>query len=137
MSYSILEPIPGWLDNDPSRYVHCTMQYQPTDPYLVTVDFGSDNIWLIGRDLLFDGLHGRTGEGDIVVWPTTRSFSRFMQVSNHVVFRLQPPQEPPQEITYHRGPLERFLHRTERVVPRGKEHRHIDLDALVSYLAKR
>lgn len=108
-----------------------SLRYEPSDPYALRVAFtvvGSDDTvdWIIGRDLLADGLKGPAGEGDIRVWPADEDDL------GDVYILLSPPagtallKAPAQEI-------KTFLQETEAVVPRGAEPRHFDLDALLAH----
>ncbi|MCZ0985261.1 SsgA family sporulation/cell division regulator [Streptomyces diastatochromogenes] len=108
-----------------------SLRYEPSDPYALRVAFtvvGSDDTvdWIIGRDLLDDGLKGPAGEGDIRVWPAEE------YDLGDVYILLSPPagtallKAPAQEI-------KAFLQETEAVVPRGAELRHVDLDALLAH----
>src|ERR671920_481267 len=50
-----------------------TLRYQPSDPYAVEATFraGDEAIsWVLGRDLLGEGLARVSGEGDVGVGPT-------------------------------------------------------------------
>lgn len=108
------------------------LRYESDDPYAVRVAFcpgGSNDTveWIIGRDLLADGLKGPCGEGDVRLWPDNE------HGFNDLYILLDPPegfalvQAPAPEIS-------RFLQRTESVVPTGTEPRHLDLDAVVVHL---
>ncbi|SOD89505.1 SsgA family sporulation/cell division regulator [Streptomyces sp. Ag109_G2-15] len=108
-----------------------SLRYEPSDPYALRAAFtvaGSDETvdWIIGRDLLADGLKGPAGEGDIRVWPADE------HDLGDVYILLSPPagtallKAPAQEI-------KAFLQETEAVVPRGAELRHFDLDALLAH----
>ncbi|MGW8879342.1 SsgA family sporulation/cell division regulator [Streptomyces mirabilis] len=108
------------------------LRYEPSDPYAVRATFavvGSDETveWIIGRDLLADGLEGPAGEGDIRVWPAEER-----DVSDLYIL-LNPPdgtallKAPAREI-------KTFLQETEAVVPRGPEPGRIDSDALLAHL---
>jgi hypothetical protein len=108
------------------------LQYEPSDPYAVRAAFtvvGSDETveWIIGRDLLADGLEGLAGEGDIRVWPA----------EEHDVCDLHVLFNPPSGTALLKAPaheIKAFLQETEAVVPRGAEPGHIDLDALLAHL---
>ncbi|WP_369251220.1 SsgA family sporulation/cell division regulator [Streptomyces sp. R41] len=108
------------------------LQYEPSDPYAVRAAFGvvgSDETveWIIGRDLLADGLEGPAGEGDVRVWPAEEQ-----DVSDFYIL-LNPPdgtalfKAPAREI-------KKFLQETEALVPKGVEPGRIDLDALLAHL---
>lgn len=49
-----------------------SLRYEPTDPYVVRAAFFTDTEelaeWVLGRDLLADGLRGSAGSGDIRIW---------------------------------------------------------------------
>ncbi|MBB3044341.1 SsgA family sporulation/cell division regulator [Nocardioides sp. LMS-CY] len=105
------------------------LAYEPTDPWAVEVTFGwpSGTVrWLIGRDLLLQGLTDPAGEGDVLVSPSIDDCGRAA-----VVLELSSPhgrlvtQLPTRE-------LGTFLIRTLAVVPQGREE--IDLDLLVETL---
>ncbi|MEU2165057.1 SsgA family sporulation/cell division regulator [Streptomyces chengbuensis] len=108
------------------------LRYESSDPYAVRVAFTADDSdeaveWIIGRDLLIDGLEGPVGEGDVRIWPAGE------RDRGAVYIVLKPPdgaallEATAQDI---RG----FLHETEALVPRGSESDHIDSDALLRHL---
>ncbi|MFF7601570.1 SsgA family sporulation/cell division regulator [Streptomyces mirabilis] len=106
--------------------------YELSDPYAVRVAFTVDESdeaveWIIGRDLLIDGLRGPVGEGDVRIWPAGE------RDRGAVYIVLKPPdglallEVPAQDI-------KRFLQETETLVPRGSESERIDSDALLRHL---
>ncbi|MEV4453475.1 MULTISPECIES: SsgA family sporulation/cell division regulator [Streptomyces] len=108
------------------------LRYELSDPYAVRVAFTVDDSdeaveWIIGRDLLIDGLKGPVGEGDVRIWPAGECDR------GAVYIVLKPPsamallEVPAQDI---KG----FLQETETLVPRGSESEHIDSDALLRHL---
>ncbi|WP_328513228.1 SsgA family sporulation/cell division regulator [Streptomyces mirabilis] len=125
-------PVQLVVSHEMSFSASVTLQYEPSDPYAVRAAFtvvGSDGTveWIIGRDLLADGLEGPVGEGDIRVWPAEER-----DVSDLYIL-LNPPagtallKAPAQEI-------KAFLQEAEAVVPRGAEPGRIDLDVLLAHL---
>ncbi|MEU6770841.1 SsgA family sporulation/cell division regulator [Streptomyces sp. NPDC046759] len=108
------------------------LRYEPSDPYVVhaafTTDVDSDEPveWIIGRDVLIDGLEGPAGEGDVRIWPTGEEGCRDLYIL------LNPPsgtallKAPAQE-------FKAFLQETEAVVPRGAELGHSDFDRLLAH----
>ncbi|WP_425579008.1 SsgA family sporulation/cell division regulator [Streptomyces echinatus] len=48
------------------------LRYEPADPYVVRATFFSHSDepveWILGRDLLADGLEGCAGHGDVRIW---------------------------------------------------------------------
>jgi len=103
--------------------------YDPADPWAVEVSFGkaTETVrWLIGRDLLLEGLTDPAGEGDVQLSPSIDEYGRAA-----VVLELCSPhgrlvaQLPTRD-------LGSFLAHTLAVVPEGSES--IDLDRLVEAL---
>ncbi|MFE2970501.1 SsgA family sporulation/cell division regulator [Streptomyces sp. NPDC059340] len=131
---TVIRGLPGQLvvSHEMSLSMSMRLQCEPSDPYAVRAAFavvGSDETveWVIGRDLLADGLEGPAGEGDIRVWPAEER-----DVSDLYIL-LNPPdgtallKAPAREI-------KTFLQETEAVVPRGAEPDRIDSDALLAHL---
>ncbi|QIY74398.1 SsgA family sporulation/cell division regulator [Streptomyces sp. RLB1-33] len=131
---TVIRGLPGQLvvSHEMSLSMSMRLQYEPSDPYAVRAAFavvGSDETveWIIGRDLLADGLEGPAGQGDICVWPAEER-----EVSDLYIL-LSPPdgtallKAPAREI-------KTFLQETEAVVPRRAEPGRIDLDALLAHL---
>ncbi|MFD5794210.1 SsgA family sporulation/cell division regulator [Streptomyces diastatochromogenes] len=118
------------VSHEMSSSISMRLRYEPSDPYVVRAAFAaadSDEAveWIIGRDLLTDGLKGPVGEGDIRVWPVGEADLGDLYIL------LNPPggtallKAPAQEIRT-------FLQEAEVVVPRGDELEYIDLDALLA-----
>lgn len=79
--------------------------------------------WVFTRDPLAAGLDRRTGDGDVVVWPTHDALDR---PAVHV--RLRSPSgdallEAPADA------VAAFLAETAQLVPLGTEYQHLDVDA--------
>jgi hypothetical protein len=108
------------------------LHYSADDPLAVEAHFddGSDEPirWVFARDLLSDGMDQRTGEGDIVVWPTIGSNGEPV-----VHFRLHSPHGDA-VLEASADALEEFVAATWRLVPPGTEHRHMDIDDALSVL---
>ena len=94
------------------------LRYEARDPYAVCMTFhlpgDAPVTWTFGRDLLFDGINGPSGDGDVHIEPTgpetLTDVSVQLQVgSDRALFRASAP------------PLMAFLHRTDKLVPRGQE----------------
>lgn len=124
-------PVQLVLSHEMSLPMSMRLRYEPSDPYAVRAEFntvGSDETveWIIGRDLLVDGLKGPVGEGDIRVWPADEADGCALYIL------LMPPagtarlKAPAQEIRT-------FLQETETLVPRGAEPGRIDVDALLAH----
>ena len=103
--------------------------YDPSDPWAVTIIFGrsDDQVrWVIGRDLLLQGLTDPAGEGDVTLWPSIDDHGRAA-----VVMELCSPGG--RLVTQLRtSELSQFLDRTLATVPVGTET--VDLDRLVAAL---
>ncbi|MEU3305267.1 SsgA family sporulation/cell division regulator [Streptomyces sp. NPDC006678] len=115
--------------------VSMRLRYEPSDPYVVRAAFtavDSDETveWIIGRDLLIDGLEGPAGEGDIRIWPADGPD----RCDSYIL--LDPPAGTAL-LKARTHEIKTFLEGTEAVVPRGTELGHIDLDAsLAHFLAE-
>ncbi|MCX4515319.1 SsgA family sporulation/cell division regulator [Streptomyces sp. NBC_01619] len=115
--------------------VSMRLRYEPSDPYVVRAAFtavDSDETveWIIGRDLLIDGLEGPAGEGDIRIWPADGPD----RCDSYIL--LDPPAGTAL-LKARTHEIKTFLEGTEAVVPRGAELGHIDFDAsLAHFLAE-
>lgn len=108
------------------------LRYSGQDPLAVEAlfDDGSPHPirWVFARDLLAAGLDRRTGDGDVVVWPTQDAQDR-----PAVHLRLRSPNgdallEAPVDA------VAAFLAETARLVPLGAEYQHLDVDAALESL---
>ena len=108
------------------------LAYDPADPWAVEMTFSNrtgEVRWLVGRDLLIDGLTQPTGEGDVLLWPSIDEDG-----CATVVLELCSPHGRLVAQLASRE-LGAFLCRTLALVPRGAEI--IDLEELVAELAER
>ncbi|MER5755942.1 SsgA family sporulation/cell division regulator [Streptomyces sp. NPDC002088] len=125
-------PVQLVVSHEMSLSMSVSLQYEPSDPWAVRAAFtvvgsGETVEWIIGRDLLADGLEGPAGEGDIRVWPA----------EEHDVSDLCILLNPPDGTALLKVPvreIKTFLQETEAVVPRGAEPGHIDWDAWLTHL---
>ncbi|WP_426566796.1 SsgA family sporulation/cell division regulator [Angustibacter sp. McL0619] len=120
--------VPG----DEGLLLTATLRYEASDPYAVEATFraGEEAIsWVLGRDLLSDGLQSECGEGDVHVWPTVED--------GHTVVMLQlSSPDGSALLAADADGLEGFLARTYDAVPLGYEGDHLDVDsAIVQLLA--
>ncbi|MER5525916.1 SsgA family sporulation/cell division regulator [Streptomyces sp. NPDC002677] len=101
------------------------LRYEPTDPYVVHAAFITDTDelaeWVLGRDLLADGLSGSAGCGDIRVWPAVGRGDQAMYIILGSPAGTALLEVPVQDV-------KAFLENTEALVPRGTESGHIDWD---------
>lgn len=103
----------------------CEVQYDSDDPYAFRFLFNngvSDAQWLIGRDLLAEGLNSEiwVGEGDI----------RIRRNSHHTVEVSLDSHEGLAVVTVPRNSLKNFIKRSSTVVDFGKESNQYDWDEL-------
>ena len=112
-----------------------TLRYQPSDPYAVEATFraGDEAIsWVLGRDLLGEGLARVSGEGDVRVWPTVDLGDRGEQ-TRLVMLQLSSPDgrallaAPAEDVGA-------FLAETYEVVAPGNEGEHMDVDGVLERL---
>ncbi|MGW6359936.1 SsgA family sporulation/cell division regulator [Streptomyces sp. NPDC055092] len=108
-----------------TRSMGLSLRYETTDPYVVRAAFFTDTDepveWVLGRDLLADGLRGSAGCGDVRVWSAVGRGDQAMYIvlgSPAGTALLEVPVED----------VKAFLENTEAVVPRGTESGHIDWD---------
>ncbi|MEU7478431.1 SsgA family sporulation/cell division regulator [Lentzea sp. NPDC042327] len=101
------------------------LHYRTDDPHAVTMRFHTrdqESTWLVGRELLADGVLAPAGLGDVRLRPGDGDVLVLELVTedSHAVFHL-PAEE-----------LHRFLQSTYQVVPSGREV--IDFDLLLKDL---
>ncbi|WP_194897100.1 SsgA family sporulation/cell division regulator [Catenulispora pinisilvae] len=80
--------------------------------------------WVFARDLLTDGLHTPTGEGDVHVWPFGPSDLMIELRSGASTALVITPQ----------AAVRMFLCHAYAIVPAGSEPRHLDLDRALARL---
>jgi len=115
-----------------ARPLDAELRYTAADPLAVEAlfDDGSDDPirWVFARDLLAAGLDQRTGQGDVVIWPTTDADGR-----PAVHLRLHSP-DGDALLEASAPALEAFLAAAWRLVPPGTEHEHISVDDVLDAL---
>lgn len=108
-----------------SLSIRMSLRYEPTDPYVVRAAFFTDTDelaeWVLGRDLLADGLKGSAGCGDVRVWPAVGRGDQAMYIVLGSPSGTALLEVPVQDV-------KAFLENTEALVPRGTESGHIDWD---------
>lgn len=102
-----------------------TLRYDPQDPLAVRFVFpaavsldGEEVAWVFSRRLLDDGLHRRSGEGDVRLRPCGPSRTVLELHSPVGMARVEFPTDG----------LRRFLELSYRAVPRGGEDATGDLE---------
>jgi hypothetical protein len=100
-----------------------SLRYEPADPYVVRAVFFTDTDkpaeWVLGRDLLADGLTGSAGCGDIRVWPAVGR-------GDQVMYLVLGPPAGTALLEVPVRDVRTFLENTEALVPWGTESGHID-----------
>lgn len=125
-SLELIDPSGGFAP------IAATLGYDPQrDPYAVTAGFAvgdSPVVWTFARDLLVNGLAEPTGDGDVHVWPAVDDAGVPV-----VALELNSP-DGSALLQVRTSEVKRFLSRSLRSVPQGKEGDHLDLDTLIGRL---
>lgn len=104
--------------------LHVELTYRTNDPYAVTAVFepvaGYQINWLMSRELLIEGLHVPTGEGDIRIAPATPD-------AEQLDILLSSPDGQAWLMAYSKDVAD-FLDATFTLVARGEEGRWYDWD---------
>ncbi|MGW0211158.1 SsgA family sporulation/cell division regulator [Streptomyces sp. NPDC003233] len=107
------------------------LRYEPADPYVVHAAFfiHSDEPveWVLGRDLLADGLNGCAGHGDVRIWSAAGRGNESIYIALGSSTGTAWLEVPVQDISS-------FLQDTQALVPRGTESGLIDWDAELAHL---
>ena len=120
------------VPDDDGLMLRATLRYQPADPFAVEATFRAANesiSWVLGRDLLSEGLSAATGDGDVRVWPSAQYGSE----RQLVMIELRSP-DGQATLAVDATDLETFLLRTFQVVPAGEESRYLDIGEVISRL---
>ena len=119
---------------DPEGRLHrldAVFGYDPGDPYAVTVTFRTgygDVAWTFARELLSEGVDNPTGDGDVHVWPCEDSDGHPVCVVELVSDDGELLAQAP------RWAVRRFVARSLRAVPAGRESELMDIDSVVTAL---
>jgi len=106
------------------------LRYCVDDPYAVSVAFqGPDEevTWVFARDLLADGLDRPLGEGDVTIRPHRQDGRDVL------VIGLASP-DGAAELEADASEVRAFVDLCESVLPRGREHTVLNLDAALEEL---
>ncbi|MEV0850188.1 SsgA family sporulation/cell division regulator [Streptomyces sp. NPDC049954] len=120
-------------DSCARQAVRAELRFDAGAPLAVTVAFLVDGAprvtWLVGRDLLRQGLFSASGLGDVQMWPATRAdderATAWLRLKAHdttALFELPVP------------PLANWLAHTYELVPAGEEMDGVDWDAVTTDL---
>ncbi|MEU5708745.1 SsgA family sporulation/cell division regulator [Streptomyces flaveolus] len=107
------------------------LRYEPADPYVVRAAFfvGCDEPveWILGRDLLADGLEGSAGHADVRIWSAAGPGDESIYIALGSSAGTALLEVPVQDISS-------FIQDTQALVPRGAESGLIDWDAELAHL---
>ncbi|WP_316780949.1 SsgA family sporulation/cell division regulator [Streptomyces sasae] len=107
------------------------LRYAPADPYVVRaaffVDCDDPVEWVLGRDLLADGLQGSAGHADVRIWSAAGRGDESIYIALGSSAGTALLEVPVQDISS-------FLQDTQALVPRGTESGLIDWDAELAHL---
>jgi hypothetical protein len=111
--------------------------YSKEDPYAIRIAFhvGLDEPveWIFARDLLSNGIEGREGLGDVVVWPSSTSVDgdpgAVLNIELSSPFGQAHFEAPIKEIAD-------FLKRTYGLVPSGQEEDFVNVEAEIADLLR-
>src|ERR1700749_2250312 len=111
--------------------------YSKEDPYAIRIAFhvGLDEPveWIFARDLLSNGIEGREGLGDVVVWASTGSADgtsgRVLNIELSSPFGQAHFEAPIKEISD-------FLKRTYAIVPTGEETGFVNVESEIADLLR-
>jgi hypothetical protein len=109
--------------------VTALLSYQASDPYAVSAVFADHDgavHWVFARDLLADGLHRPTGEGDVRVRPSARD-------KGLVEVRLSPPHAT-SCLGLPAAGIAEFVRASHALVPPGREAECLELDTALTRL---
>lgn len=109
------------------------LRYEPADPYVVRAAFFGDSDepveWILGRDLLADGLEGSAGHADVRIWSAAGRGDESLYIALGSSAGTALLEVPVQDIAS-------FLQDTQTLVPRGTESGRIDWDAGLAHLLR-
>ena len=114
-----------------------SLYYSKEDPYAIRIAFhvGLDEPveWIFARDLLSNGIEGREGLGDVVVWPSAASVDgehgAVLNIELSSPFGQAHFEAPIKEISD-------FLKRTYGLVPGGEEADFVNVEAEIADLLR-
>lgn len=115
------------LADGASGPVDAELGYRVADPYAVFVAFPEDGVeWVVGRDLVAEGLSRSAGVGDVRVGPDPF-------VADDTLVELESPGGRA-SLQVRTAVLVDFLRRTAELVPFGAEGGRLDIDLIVARL---
>jgi hypothetical protein len=107
--------------------VDTQLSYRATDPYAVVIAFADENVeWVVGRDLVADGLCRSAGIGDVRIGPDPTD-------ETGTLIELSSPGGTA-SLRVDSDVLADFLRQTTELVPVGTESHCLDLDLMIAQL---
>ena len=106
-----------------------SLRYDTSDPYAVTVTFGSGEntvAWTFARDLLIGGLVEPTGDGDVHVWTCLDERG----LAALVVELCSPAGDA--LVQFRPDDVASFVERIQTAVPEGEESAYLDVDGMIA-----
>ncbi len=117
-----------------SHRIDTVLGYHRPDPYAVSMTFLATEeplTWTFGRDLLLQGMHEPTGDGDVHVSPSVSRSGRPI-----VMITLSSP-DGSLLLEARSAQVVDFLDRSLALVPHGAESSHLDVDDLIAQILDR
>lgn len=110
--------------------VAATLTYSVSEPFAVSALFRTadgDITWVFARTLLDEGLTESVGEGDVVIWPAHDDDGQTVCISlcspgGNALLEADADE------------IRRFLDQSYRLVARGQESEHIDVDVILDQI---
>ncbi|RPE38543.1 sporulation and cell division protein SsgA [Streptomyces sp. Ag109_O5-1] len=119
------------VSRDHSLPVCMRLRYEPADPYVVRAAFfvhtDEPVEWILGRDLLAEGLKGSAGHADVRIRPAAGRGDQVTYMALGSCAGTALLEVPVRDVRT-------FLENTEALVPRGAESALIDWDVELAYL---
>ncbi|WP_158702515.1 SsgA family sporulation/cell division regulator [Kitasatospora sp. MMS16-BH015] len=109
------------------------LRFSSREPYSVFLDNHIDLprpvTWVLSRELLSEGLHTPVGQGDVSVFPDRPEQAQ-------VLYLILRGLDVAAVLRLPAADVRRFLNMANRIVPKGREGEHLDLDGLLALLLR-
>jgi hypothetical protein len=110
-------------ENDAGIPLDASFHYDPADPFAVTMVIesgGGPEHWTFARELLIEGFHEPTGDGDVHVWPCLDTEGAAV-----VIVELESPAGGTL-LQFGARVVHEFLSASLATVPQGEERNDVD-----------
>jgi Streptomyces sporulation and cell division protein, SsgA len=117
--------------NGQNHHIDTVLGYLREDPYAITMTFMTADeplTWTFGRDLLINGLHAPSGDGDVHIAPAINHEDRAV-----ALITLSSP-DGSLLLEARTDQVSDFLDRTLALVPVGTESPNLNLDDLIAQI---